>query len=361
MSIKKGIHEIRKIHKGEKTISKIFAGNKRVFPNVIDKFIENASSLGGNDQFIRDQYNSIDEQIRSDADVLIFPSVADTGVIYAMDNMTGDPLPVSFSRASQATFYDKALNMQLAGNDIPRIDYGNYSKKAKIMLEKESINYVIDSDFNLKLNIIGAKYSLIDFDWKNTVLAEKAAMLSSGQGSTSFYYKRSDRPLVRQTYSMFYVNDEFTDVILGANSSSDGVISANGISNSNTSSSLIRDGVYKLIVTGDTTIASWFGFAKQSITLPRNSYVVGYQIENGDECTSYIPTTDSLVTRSKELLSYTLLNDCSVYLKTTKNEVVLDKPAGLWAIHDDLDNEGIICMAIFDRVLTEDEKQQLII
>ncbi|WP_163273800.1 hypothetical protein [Dysgonomonas sp. 511] len=86
--------------------------------------------------------------------------------------------------------------------------------------------------------------------------------------------------------------------------------------------------------------------------------ISGVQIEKGGISTSYIPTTDSQVTRAADLLSYTLTNPCSIYLKTTKQNVVLEKPAGTWNIHEDLDNEGILQLAVFDRIIIRAKREK---
>ncbi|NDW10436.1 hypothetical protein, partial [Dysgonomonas sp. 520] len=70
-------------------------------------------------------------------------------------------------------------------------------------------------------------------------------------------------------------------------------------------------------------------------------------LEMNIRSTSYIPTSGSTATRSADLLAYTLPNDCEVYLKTTRQETTLQKQAGIWNLHGDLNNEGIIALAIF--------------
>lgn len=336
-----------KYNKGEK-INKSWRKGHLVFSKPLYNFLSNIKQMG----FVIDEaayskaYYSMDSSVLNSAKVILLPFVSDTGVVYGMDNTTGDVIPFTFSRATGATLFDKDKNMQLVGNDIPRIDYGNYSDSAKLLIEKESTNYVRDNDFNLGLDIVGAKYTLIDDSWKGAVLANKAAKLVNSAGSTSFYYKRYAKPIdVPLTYSLFYRNDEETDWSNGT--TNDGTISiSNAAIISSFKSSLFKEDIYRIVGTYSISALSYFGFAKQTSTLARNSYVIGYQVEDGDAMTSYIPTSGSQVTRSADLLSINLQQASSVYLKTTKQETTLSKPVGIWNIDEDLNNEGIEVLAI---------------
>lgn len=295
-------------------------------------------------------YNNLDPRIRRTAKIILLPVAISSGIVYGIDNKTGMPVPFTFSRASSATLFDTDKNMQLVGNDVPRIDYGNYSDSAKLLIEKESTNYVRDNDFNLGLDISGANYTLIDDAWKGAVLANKSAQLSSGLGATSFYYKRisnlQDKPL---TFSIFYRNDENQKWINGGLANGDGLFN---ISNFQSSvqyiNTLIKEGIYRISRSGSTSTPASFGYAKPTITLARNSYVIGYQIEDGEIMTSYIPTSGSQITRSADLLSINLQAASTIYLKTTTQETTLQKPAGLYNIHEDLNNEGIEVLAIMN-------------
>lgn len=334
-----------------KELNKCWRKGHLVFSKPLYKFLANIKQMGiviDEDEYVKSYY-SLDPSILNSASIVLLPYATTEGFVYGMDNITGDVIPFTFSRNSSATLFDSNKNMQLVGSDIPRIDYGNYADNAKLLIEKESTNYTRDNDFNLGLDITGAYYELIDYDWAGVVIANKAAQLKSGLGVSSFYYKRSAKPINNPlTCSMFYRNDDKEPCIFGNTSTGDGSVTvANSTLITPLSQELIQDGIYKLIGTYTTTNANaYFGYGRQTITLPRSSYVIGYQSEDGSIATSYIPTTDSQVTRSADLLSINLRNESTIYLKTTKQETTLQKPAGLWNIHEDLNNEGIELLVI---------------
>jgi len=318
---------------------------------LINRFTSTLDKIGVNvdKDLLASLYNNLDTHIKKNAKVILLPVATASGVVYGMDNKTGKPVPFSFSRDSSATLFDKDKNMRLVGADMPRVDYGNYSGGVKLLIEKESTNYVRDNDFNLKLDIVGTNYQIIDYDWDSVVLATKAAQLSSGLGATSYYYKRPGNiPNTDVTASMFYQNSENQQWINGVAAGYDGLINFSDFQSTTPFiNTIIKDGIYRISRDGYTlNLNPFYGFAKQTGTLSRKSYVIGYQVEDGDTVTSYIPTTDSQATRSADSLSIELQNESSVYLKTTSQETTLQKPAGIWNIHEDLNNEGIEILAI---------------
>lgn len=300
----------------------------------------------------------IDVQIR--AKVILLPIAAKEGVVYGMDNITGDLVPFNFSRSSSATLFDKDKNMELVGNNIPRIDYGNYTDDVKLLVEKESTNLFRDSNLALNNDKTSGFDTLIDFDWHGYLLSTKASELRN-DSATSYYYKnyaiKTNTPYSVSIFASLLIQEK---PIIGATPSPtrDGYLNLSG-GGEDISTLFSGKNVYRFARHRTSGAAmSWSGLVKNSTTLNRKIYVSGYQLEEQEIATSYIPTTTTTATRAADKLTYTLPASSGIYLKTNKQNTLLNKPKGLWNIHDDLDNEGIEALAIFyeDIIIGFDEE-----
>ncbi|MDH6380531.1 hypothetical protein M2451_001853, partial [Dysgonomonas sp. PFB1-18] len=172
-------------------------------------------------------------------------------------------------------------------------------------------------------------------------------------------YLQSIAGLAVDTYtqSNFAMALDGSPVITGVSNSANAHYSYN--SNAHTEK-LVNNDVYRTSATyANTGAIRWFGLYKYQTNNADDVIVSGFQVELGDTPTSYIPTSTTAATRAADLLSYNLPVACSVYMKTTKQNVVLDKTAGTWNIDQDLNNEGILYLAVFDRILTDNEKASL--
>jgi len=364
MSIKAGNNNIMSIYTQGRLIKKVYVGSNLVFNKTnspIDNYAGIVDAFGNSGQAAKEMYNNLPELVTDQAKVILMPFTVSQRKVFAMDNSNGELIGLDFSRSSQATFYDPNLNMQLAGNDMPRIDYGNYSNDAKILMEKENTNIVIIYPETKNYKI-----------WSGSVQNINYGLRITSSGSSGIYWTNEViKDLINYSFSFSFQKVSGILTRMGGHYSNTNIqilnSTINGVDCNWLSGGQFIDNydlrkvevIFKKIA--DDSVAVLYIQPNRSAPNANVTDLLYIQIEYGNVCTSYIPTTDSQVTRSKEQLSYTLLNDCSVYLNSTKQKVVLDKPAGIWAIHDDLDNEGIICMAIFDRVLTEDEKQLIII
>lgn len=351
MSIKIGGYGISRVYKGNIPINKIYAGDKLVFSryaNAIDNYASIVDSLGGNGQDAIDLYNTIPNDVRTNSKIILMPFTVGSGVVYAMDNITGELVPFNFSRSSSATLFDKDKNMQLVGNNIPRLDYGNYTDDVKLLVEKESTNLFRDSNLALNNNKTSGFDTLIDFDWHGCLLSTKASELRLDTG-TSFYYKnyaiKEDTPYSVSIFARLNTQEQ---PVIGTTThiSNDGYLNlVNGytyISSLFSGKNVYRVGRSRM----SGAAMGWSGFVKSPTSINRKINVSGYQLEESDTVTSYIPTTTTTSTRSADQLTYTLSQNSSIYLKTNKRETTLSKNVGLWNIHEDLNNEGIEILAI---------------
>lgn len=305
-------------------------------------------------------YQNLPINVQVGAKVILLPIAAKEGVVYAMDNITGDLVPFSFSRASSATLFDKDKNMELVGNNIPRIDYGNYTDDVKLLVEKGSTNLFRDSNLALNNNKTSGFDTLIDFDWHGCLLSTKASELRLDTG-TSFYYKnyaiKADTPYSVSLFASLNAQEKPV-ISTTTHISNDGYLNlVNGytyISSLFSGKNVYRVGRSRM----SGAAMSWSGFVKNPTSINRKINVSGYQLEEQETATSYIPTTTTSATRAADLLTYTLPASSGIYLKTTKQNTLLNKPKGLWNIHDDLNNEGIEALAIFyeDIIIGFDEE-----
>lgn len=366
MAIKLGNTSVKKLYIGDKAIYRAYAGEKLVFSSesLIDIFVKNAVALGADEELIRDSYNSIPETVRLQACVLLFPALVKENIVYAMNNQTGGLITFDFVRNSPATLFNKALDMQQVSENIPRIDFGNYSQSAKILIEKESTNLLILEGDNA--------------NWRNWVATNPVALdnytfILEGTPSCGIYFiKEMFEDGINYTLSFLSQTISGTVDRYGGHSSGYPVSEIyldkellNGVSWQNgfiyPDDKLKRSLEVKF--TKDSSVSSITYFYIQPNRPNYKDFVLkisNLQIETAQRSTSYIPTQDVAVTRKADELTYTLDKDCSVYLKTTKQNTVLDKSAGLWNIHEDVSNEGIETLAIFDRILSEQEKSELI-
>lgn len=331
----------------------------------LENYRHNLSLIGItiDEVLLLDLYQNLPNNVQTGAKVILLPIAAKEGVVYGMDNITGDLVPFNFSRASSATSFDKDKNMELVGNNIPRIDYGNYGDVAKLLVEKESTNLIANT-WTAEGGSVNSD-PLIKFTESVTsaihrVYTRRLIPNIGNNYTASILLKKYNRRYL-QFRSMFTVNSwmmvDLETSSLTQKNNTEGNIHAIGdyvrIDTRNTGSSL-ND--LRLYVCGSEQPTS----ATRDITyqgVSNAGFYFGYpQIESGLESTSIIPTTSA--TRAADKLTYTLPASSRIYLKTNKQNTLLNKPKGLWNIHDDLNNEGIEALAIFyeDIIIEFDEE-----
>ncbi len=310
-------------------------------------------------------YNSLDPLVKENANIILLPAAVSPGVVYAMDNRTGQPVPFDFRRTSAATYFDKDFNLVEVPADMPRIDWGNYGSKGKLLVEGQTTNLQInsgnfqnldqyDNGYNtsnqLKLvtgspNYIHAQGDNSDSRfWINTY--NKADFKAGDKVSLSLLYY-SEKLIERAHNKYFPVengNEFWNDTTSGKNIH----LIKKYLFQSNKEFITLPNGqdVYNLLFS--------FYFGKQ------NMDIYNIQTEKNGVATSYIPTYDTQATRSADLLAYNLPNNCSIYLHTTDGETIVDRQKGFWNIHNEIVNGGIYSFAIYDKVLSDEEKVKIL-
>ena len=333
---------------------------------------------------LRKKYDSLDPRIKQNARIILLPVAASSGVVYAMDNITGKPVIFNFSRSSFATLFDENYNLQRVEANIPRIDYGNYSKDGKLLLEKSSTNLIADSN-----NFLGTGWSRSGIQLTETEeLAyglEKYWLFTrlNNNVGTSLNYNTvrcaKDEVL---TATAFIKNDTSNRIAYGFFNDQD-----NGWGNAYDSSNEVLDGeaiptgghglrafnsingqiIAKVTrnVTSDVTTYRFLIYPDSYYTSSvanRSNLISSFQITN-NEASSYIPTKGSEVTRSADLLKYTLEKDSKITIKTHLETIEIYRPAGEWNVQDDISYsagiEYIIIEEMIDTDYTEDVVLQL--
>lgn len=286
----------------------------------------------------------IDVQIR--AKVILLPIAAKEGVVYGMDNITGDLVPFNFSRSSSATLFDKDKNMELVGNNIPRIDYGNYTDGVKLLVEKESTNRVLYSG-NGNYLASGSIGCILSSD------RVSASIVPDTRMNQAIYYK-GNYPRLTQISGLSPTSQyKWSFYLKGDSSYNLSFTDYPPVETPNPSISITPD--WKRY-----TKTMPLGYTSSILHMYSNSkglFAANIQLET-PEVTSYIPTTTTTATRAADKLTYTLPASSGIYLKTNKQSTLLNKPKGLWNIHEDLNNEGIEALAIFyeDIIIGFDEE-----
>ena len=291
-------------------------------------------------------YQNLPIDVQTRAKVILLPIAAKEGVVYAMDNITGDLVPFSFSRASSATSFDKDKNMELVGNNMPRIDYGNYTDDVKLLVEKESTNLILYSG-NGNYVVSGVIRCIYSGDSALSSIVPDARM------NQAIYYKGS-YPRLTQISGLSPTSQyKWSFYLKGDSSYNLSFTDFPPAEIPNPSISITPD--WKRY-----TKTMPLGYTSSILHMYSNSkglFAANIQLET-PEVTSYIPTTTTTATRAADKLTYTLPASSGIYLKTTKQNTLLNKPKGVWNIHDDLNNEGIEALAIFyeDIIIGFDEE-----
>lgn len=325
----------------------------------MNKFIRNLTNKGivFDEALLRQKYNSLNPQIKQKAKIVLLPIAVSDSIVYGMNNINGSIVEFQYSRGSVGTYFDKDLNLQIAANNSPRIDYGNYSRQAKILIEKESTNLVKDST-NMVVRIQRSPdTSIIDFDWNGVLENNICGVLPPVTGSSGYFYNR-----INMTVDSIYTTSVFSSLDDDYPILRSGLIAGNlnyhGIFNYNTFTPLfVSDspnikyraniGRYYSTSKANDTKEHGFGIAKTAGSIVKNTLVGGYQVEVGETMTSYIPTSGTAVTRSADIIKINLLTSARVYIKTTKEEKYLDKTAGVWNVQDDItESDGLLCLAV---------------
>lgn len=319
----------------------------------LENYRHNLSLIGItiDEVLLLDLYQNLPIDVQTGAKVILLPIAAKEGVVYAMDNISGDLVPFNFSRSSSATLFDKDRNMELAGNNIPRIDYGNYTDDVKLLVEKESTNLLVDSALATTLNgTYSTGLSMLTINWFNFITSARTVPRNTSADTYIYKYTQLTLGLPYVMSAFCKMADNSVPNFRINESNRNGALLIDALPMATGAINLaIKDNIYRVNI---SRLSTKTGIGNNGVVKYRGNYggdiiTTGYQLEQSDTVTSYIPTTTTTATRAADKLTYTLPVSSGIYLKTNKQSTLLNKPKGLWNIHDDLNNEGLEALAIF--------------
>lgn len=225
---------------------------------------------------------------------------------FGMANMTGDGVKGFYIWGAQLV-QDSEPKPYFPTTDrlnVPRIDYTD--GVGKLLVEPQRTNLITNSDGNLSTypsngNVTNATTPINGF--ANSIQfiqdgvtkhAYKNLTFTSGQTYTFSCFIEMDDGGVPVTTNSTDISSDFAIVMIN---SVRGEVSIKRLGNTNVYRVLCKD-----TLTGTN---GSFGIAKYSTNSNRGFKVTGYQIEQGSNATSYIPTTSSTVTRNADVISKT--------------------------------------------------------
>lgn len=328
-----------------------------------NRFSNNLKKIGINvsSSLVKSLYDGLSPQVKKTANMILLPLEGDSGHLYGLDNKTGSLVPFTFHRGTMASIFDVSRKMEIVSSDIPRIDYGYYTDEPKILIEKESTN-LIKSNATLD-QVTSVTYS-DDYYQGYKIVA------NSTLNTHRVSYNNGVSAADTQVGSVFLKYSGIRYVQLRIRSGSvlqwlmvdliDGVISQN-MGGLIASISQKENGWYRVIFRdaglADATSYLIIGLSDQPTVSTQLYQFTGNgidgicyaypQVEKQANPTSYIPISSSAVTRSADLLSISLSKESNVEIQTTERLIEETKPAGVWNVDQDLNNEGIKYIAIY--------------
>lgn len=276
------------------------------------------------DEIEETAYYDIDPIARDKADLLLIPLAYATGIVYAIDKLLFT-YPVSFSRASQATRYDKDGIPELVATHKPRLTHDPNTKAVSYMCEPASTNVITKSETpntavvstfwgnygcNMSGAITGSHGPFVELTLtENLGLSDNRVLYGNGgivgsnpqTNTITFQAKANGR------HRIMLINQVFVDLNNG-NKSGNGQATVRDVG----------DGWYE--ITSTWTVGSadvyWIVWVVDEFNYANPYYegdgVSGVKIrmmqnERSHFGTSYIPTSGSQATRVAEAYNYSAL------------------------------------------------------
>ena len=243
--------------------------------------------------------------LANDANLLLIPSGYKAGKVYSQFPPSGDG-DFTFSRNSIATRVNQAGVIETVGINVPRLDYPG-GKCPDLLLEPQRTNNILNSESLsnaswIKYNSgLGSAPIITD----NIAISPSGEMnasrlqMSLGGGTTT-----SDRVFVRQSLTS-RTNYYFSVYLKSANGSEQKLSWHYG---SDDFLITVTDEWQRFELTRSGAATSWAGLSLRGnlvstlgIDNSVDILVYGFQAEQGNYPSSYIPTSGSLVTRIAEV------------------------------------------------------------
>ncbi len=213
----------------------------------------------------------------------------------------------SFLRGSTATYWDSTGTLQTAVVDVPRFTYDPYTKNFEgILLENTSTNLFTNSEFNTGTS--GA-VGLISISSMTNFIS--AVDYGHDGVTTSYFYKDSVLASIQYTISVFIKISDGSPPSFGSSTTSSAlndfilVLSGVAINPLTYNIKRISTNIYRVSASAmsSTTNLGNNGIVKYNTNSSKTFTTTGWQLEQGDLVTSYIPTTSTTATRYSDIIS----------------------------------------------------------
>jgi len=306
MAIKLGNIDIGKAYLGGVVVKKLYLGAVLLLDNLLGAFktrVNNDSGTIEAEDCLDTFANELDTNTTEYA---LVASAYKENKIYSLikNESTFD---YDFTRSTTATRLNEDRNIEIVGNNIPRLDYQTAGCPS-LLFEPQRTNLFPDSQPTEVLpysNTISAQFDN-NYDW-NLGDFNDNAIFFEGNNTRNIRYFYFDLPTPVEnttiffTFYMRFVNGQ-APIFGGSNSSGGSNITIIGINANNITSVLVKDDIYRVtakrVVTSPTTRIGGPALYQQNVEHRTSFYMSGIQMEEGDYATSYIPTNGSIATRN---------------------------------------------------------------
>lgn len=299
-------------------------------------------------------------QVKRTAKIILLPIEGDEGHIYGINNKTGSLVPFIFSRATMGTCWNEDILLVSKESNIPRIDSLNYGTERKILVEKASTNILSTAtlEFANRTEYNDGYYQgyrlVANTELNRHGIIYPTTTTGTTPTSASVLIKYNGVKYVQLRLRSGGENQWcIIDTQTGQVTQNIGSLSINV--------KPVRNGWFKidlsdigapsatayLIIRMSDTETISEPIKKFSGDGVSGIYYAYPQLEKQNNPTSYIPISSSAVTRSADLLSISLSKESNVEIQTTERLIEETKPAGVWNVDQDLNNEGVKYIAIY--------------
>ena len=306
MAIKIGNTGINKAYLGGVEIKKLYLGAVLILNSLLGAFktrVNNDSGTIEAEDCLDTFANELDTNTTEYA--LVASAYKENKIYSLVKNESA--FDYDFTRNTTATRLNKDRNIEIVGNNIPRLDYQTAGCPS-LLFEPQRTNLFPDSQPTESLPYSNSKSAtfVTNYDWNFGDFNDNAIFFE-GNNTTNIRYFYFDLPTPVEnttiffTFYMRFVNGQAP--IFGGSSSSGGSnITIIGINANNITSVLVKDDIYRVtakrVVTSPITRIGGPALYQNNENQRTSFYLSGIQMEEGEFATSYIPTSGSIATRN---------------------------------------------------------------
>ena len=309
MAIKIGNTNIGKAYLGGTEIKKLYLGAVLILNNLLTAFktrVNNDSGTIEAEDCLDTFANELDT---ADIEYALVASAYKENKIYSLIK-NESAFDYNFTRNTTATRLNEDRNIEIVGNNIPRLDYQTAGCPS-LLFEPQRTNLFPDSEPGEPLpysNTRSAQF-MTNYDWNLGSDFSDNAIFFEGNNTISIRYFYFDLPTPVEnttiffTFYMRFVNGQ-APIFGGSTSSGGSNITIIGINANNITSVLVKDDIYRVtakrVVTSPRTRIGGPALYQNNVEHRTSFYLSGIQMEEGDFATSYIPTNGSIATRNAD-------------------------------------------------------------